>query len=106
MIRQEWKPYSFYRILDSISSPVVHLRDYSTSLELFLDGQGVMYTAGTGLLDSFIKANEEGKNFDYLCRFTDNAVTSANEYWVFGGLEWLLIQPHGTMMLRDLLNIL
>ena len=61
--------------------------DYSTSLELFLDGQGVMYTAGTGLLDSFIKANEEGKNFDYFYMpLTDNAVTSANEYWVFGGL--------------------
>ena len=61
--------------------------DYSTSLELFLDGQGVMYTAGTGLLDSFMKANEEGKNFDYFYMpLTDNAVTSANEYWVFGGL--------------------
>ena len=35
--------------------------DYSTSLELFLDGQGVMYTAGTALLDSFMKANEEGR---------------------------------------------
>ena len=52
-----------------------------------LDGQGVMYTAGTGLLDSFMKANEEGKNFDYFYMpLTDNAVTSANEYWVFGGL--------------------
>lgn len=61
--------------------------DYSTSLELFLDGQGVMYTAGTALLDSFMKANEEGKNFDYFYMpLTDNAVTSANEYWVFGGL--------------------
>ena len=46
-----------------------------------------MYTAGTSLLDSFIKANEEGKNFDYFYMpLTDNAATSANEYWVFGGL--------------------
>lgn len=46
-----------------------------------------MYTAGTALLDSFMKANEEGKNFDYFYMpLTDNAVTSANEYWVFGGL--------------------
>lgn len=61
--------------------------DYSTSLELFLNGDGVMYTGGTSLLDSFVKANEEGKNFDYFYMpLTEDAVTDANEYWVFGGL--------------------
>ena len=61
--------------------------DYSTSLELFLNGDGVMYTGGTGLLDSFIEAEENGKNLDYFYMpLTENSVTTANEYWVFGGL--------------------
>lgn len=61
--------------------------DYSTSLELFLNGDGVMYTGGTALLDSFVEAEENGKNLDYFYMpVTENSVTTSNEYWVFGGL--------------------
>lgn len=59
--------------------------DYFATTELFLAGEGVMTHMGTSLLEQFMEV--EGKNIDYFyIPMTEDAVTTENEYWVFGGL--------------------
>lgn len=62
--------------------------DYASAQNLFLSGKTAMFEIGTWELGNYIKKNRpEGLNVDYFYMpMTDDATTTANEYWAFGGI--------------------
>lgn len=62
--------------------------DYTTARNLFLNGKAAMYEIGTWELNIFTAENlPEGLTVDYFYMpMSEDAVTSANEYWAFGGI--------------------
>lgn len=62
--------------------------DYTTAKNIFLDGKTAMYGIGTWELQNFLPENlPEGINVGYFYMpMVDNAATTENEYWAFGGI--------------------
>lgn len=62
--------------------------DYTTAKDLFLAGKTAMYGIGTWELQNFLPENlPDGIHVDYFYMpMLENAVTTENEYWAFGGI--------------------
>jgi raffinose/stachyose/melibiose transport system substrate-binding protein len=82
--------------------------DYSTARNIFLDGKAAMYEIGTWELNNFLAKNlPAGLNVDYFYMpMTDNAVTTANEYWAFGGIGLACSSKNFDQTMEDFLAYL
>jgi len=80
--------------------------DYASAQNLFLSGKTAMFEIGTWELGNYTKANRPaGLNVDYFYMpMTDNAKTTANEYWAFGGIGLACNANSYDATMKDLLT--